>query len=205
MCALVSVIMSWVLPITVSPYTITRWLIGWNTGVYLYLFLTGWVMFNAGSDEKIKKRAREEDEGRFLILALVILVAILSLVAIVNEVATAKNLHGASRYGHITLVALTLLSSWSFTQIMFAQHYAHDYYTEEMKGSLPGLDFPGKQAPHYSDFLYFACIIGTSAQTADISFTNRTMRRTGTVHCIFSFFFNTILLALTINLASDLL
>jgi hypothetical protein len=38
----------------------------------------------------------------------------------------------------------------------------------------------------------------------DVSFTNRKMRRTGMVHCVLAFFFNTTLVALTINIASGL-
>jgi uncharacterized membrane protein len=88
---------------------------------------------------------------------------------------------------------------------MFALHYAHDYYARVIRGEPGGLAFPGGEAPDYGDFLYFACVIGTSAQTADVGFTCRQMRRTGLVHCVLAFFFNTTLLALTINIASSLL
>ena len=54
-------------------------------------------------------------------------------------------------------------------------------------------------------FFYFAAIIGTSAQTADVSFTTSAMRRLGTAHCIISFFFNTTVLALSINIAASVL
>jgi len=67
-----------------------------------------------------------------------------------------------------------------------------------------GLEFPGGHAPDYGDFLYFACVIGTSGQTADVSFSSRVMRRTGLVHCVLAFLFNTTLIALTINIASGL-
>jgi uncharacterized membrane protein len=87
---------------------------------------------------------------------------------------------------------------------MFALHYAHDFYMTDQHGTHGGLEFPGEPAPDYADFLYFACIIGTSAQTADVSFTSRKMRRNGIVHCVLAFFFNTTLLALTINIASGL-
>ena len=87
---------------------------------------------------------------------------------------------------------------------MFALHYAHDYYANLAQAPHGGLDFPGGQLPDYGDFLYFACVIGTSGQTADVSFTSRRMRRTGTVHCVLAFFFNTTLIALTINIASGL-
>jgi len=47
-------------------------------------------------------------------------------------------------------------------------------------------------------------VIGTSGQTADVSFTRRNMRHTGAVHCVLAFFFNATLVALTINIASGL-
>jgi uncharacterized membrane protein len=124
--------------------------------------------------------------------------------AIVAELALAKDLQGTLRYNHIALSALTIVSSWAFTQVMFALHYAHDYYIRDLRGEHGGLDFPGEKTPDYGDFLYFSCVIGTSGQTADVSITNRKMRRINMVHCVLAFFFNTTLVALTINIASGL-
>ena len=98
---------------------------------------------------------------------------------------------------------MAVASSWAFTQVMFALHYAHKYY--QATGKYCGLDIEGSEPPDYFDFLYFASIIGTSAQTADIAFNTQEMRRIGLVHSVLAFFFNTILLALTINIASGLI
>ena len=182
---------------------ITKALIGWNAGALLYLVLAMKMMFWS-SHERMKTRALQEDDGRILVLTFVITAAFMCIGAIVAELAVVKDLKGEARYTHIALAALTIATSWAFTQVMFALHYAHDYYATEIRGEHGGLEFPGRQAPDYGDFLYFACIIGTSAQTADVSFTSRNMRRTGTVHCVLAFFFNTTLLALTINIASGL-
>jgi uncharacterized membrane protein len=124
--------------------------------------------------------------------------------AIVAELAVAKEMQGTLRFAHIGLAALTIGTSWAFTHTMFALHYAHDYYATAIRGEHGGLAFPSEPAPDYGDFLYFSCVIGTSGQTADVSFTSRKMRRTGTLHCVLAFFFNTTLLALTINVASGL-
>lgn len=183
---------------------LTSLIIGWNVGAICYLVLSARMMFWS-SHERMRNRAILYDEGRIVILTFVVLAAVVSLGAIVGELAVSKDIHGISRYAHIGLAALTLLTSWAFTQMMFAQHYAHDYYASEAKGCDGGLEFPGKHAPDYGDFIYFACVIGTSGQTADVSFTTRSMRRTGAVHCVLAFFFNTTLLALTINIASGLL
>jgi uncharacterized membrane protein len=193
-----------ILPPTTASHAITRLIVGWNVGAWLYLLLAARMMFWS-THERMRTRALQEDEGRIIILVMVVTVAILSLVAIITELSVSKDMQGTLRFTHMALAALTVLSSWAFTQVMFALHYAHDYYAAELRGDSGGLDFPGGHAPDYGDFLYFSCVIGTSGQTADISFTSRTMRRVGLVHCVLAFFFNTTLLALTINIASGLL
>ena len=140
-----------------------------------------------------------------MVLTLVVLAAIVSLGAIVAELGAAHDLSGPDRYIHMGLAILTILSTWFFTQVMFALHYAHDYYVNIVGGKPGGLDFPGTQQPGYTDFLYFSFIIGTSAQTADVSITTTSLRRTNLVHCVLAFFFNTTLVALTINIASGLI
>jgi len=202
-CAAVGLSTVMFLPTSLALHEITRLIIGWNFGACLYLLLAARMMFWS-SHERMRTRALLHDEGRIVVLALVVSAALMCLGAIVAELAVAKDMHGTLRYAHIALATLTVLSSWAFTQVMFALHYAHDYYAAELRGNAGGLAFPGGHAPDYGDFLYFACVIGTSGQTADVSFISRTMRRTGLVHCVLAFFFNTTLVALTINIASGL-
>jgi uncharacterized membrane protein len=119
--------------------------------------------------------------------------------------AIAKDLQGFHRVWHIALAGLTVLTSWIFTQFMFATHYAHEYYSALTHRLEPGLQFPGSAAPDYLDFVYFACVIGTSGQTADVSISSKPMRRVCLIHCVLAFFFNTTLIALTINIAASLI
>lgn len=202
-CAAIGVATLLLLPESAAQQPITRLLVGWNVGVFLYLLLAAHMMFWS-PHEKMRRRAQLEDEGRIIILTLVIAAAIMSLGAIVAELSVVRDMHGALRYGHIALTVLTIVSSWAFTQVMFALHYAHDYYANEQRGDPGGLLFPGSRAPDYGDFLYFSCVIGTSGQTADVNIDGRVMRRTALVHCVLAFFFNTTLLALSINIASGL-
>jgi uncharacterized membrane protein len=191
------------LPHAWVPLFITRALVGWNVASILYLILSARIMFWS-SHEPMTTRALQQDEGRVLVLTLVVLAAVMCVGAIVAELGVVKELKGLVRTGHIALALLTIVTSWAFTQLMFALHYAHDYYSAEVGGGPGGLDFPGGHAPDYGDFLYFSCIIGTSGQTADVSITNRRMRRTVLLHCALAFFFNTTLIALTINMSSSL-
>ncbi len=183
---------------------VTRALIGWNAGTLLYLLLAG-VMLARSSEETIQRRARREDEGQYVVLALAIVAVVASLAAIGGQLVVVKDLHGWPRFMHIALAGVTVFTSWAFVHLIFALHYAHAYYGDVVRGRDPGLEFPGGQKPDYGDFVYFAAIIGTSAQTADVSLTTRTMRRLGTVHCVLAFFFNTTVLALTINIAASLI
>ena len=202
-CAAIGVATLLLLPESAAQQPIARLLVGWNVGVFLYLLLAAHMMFWS-PHERMRRRALQQDEGRMVILALVVAAALMSLGAIVAELAVVRDMRGALRYGHIALTVLTIVSSWVFTQMMFALHYAHDYYANEQRGNPGGLLFPGGHAPDYGDFLYFACVIGTSGQTADVNIDGRVMRRTALVHCVLAFFFNTTLLALSINIASGL-
>ena len=202
-CAAIGVATTLFVPESLALQPITRLLVGWNVGVFLYLLLAAHMMFWS-PHERMRRRALQQDEGRMIILTLVVAAAIMSLGAIVAELAVVRDLHGTLRYGHIALTVLTVVSSWAFTQGMFALHYAHDYYANEQRGNPGGLLFPGGHAPDYADFLYFSCVIGTSGQTADVNIDGRVMRRTALVHCVLAFLFNTTLLALSINIASGL-
>jgi uncharacterized membrane protein len=209
-CALIGVACGFAMPASWGLLPVTRAILAWNVGALLYLALALYMMF-ASTHALMRQRAAQEDEGRLLILMLVVLAAMACIGAIVAELAVAKDLQGASRYAHIGLAALTIATSWAFTQVMFALHYAHEYYAHAARtghagdeSGAGGLAFPGNEAPDYGDFLYFAVVIGTSGQTADVSFTRRAMRRIGLLHCVLAFFFNTTLLALTINMASGL-
>lgn len=201
---LVGVLAVFLIPKSLAMHEVTRAIVGWNVGAWLYLILAARMMFWT-SREKMRARAIEQHDGKFVVLGMVIVAAIVSIGAIVAELAVVKDMHGMLRYEHIVLAVLTILSSWAFTQVMFALHYAHEFYVAKERGNPGGLEFPNATAPDYGDFLYFSCVIGTSGQTADVSFTSRTMRRTGLVHCVLAFFFNTTLVALTINIASSLI
>lgn len=194
---------AYLLPETWAQQAATRAIIGWNIGAIFYLLLAMKMMFWS-THERMRARALQQDEGKTVVLLLVITAALMCIGAIVAELAVVKDLKGQLRYAHIALAALTIATSWAFTQTMFALHYAHDYYVCVIRGGSGGLDFPGDHLPDYGDFLYFASVIGTSGQTADVSLTSRKMRRAGTVHCVLAFFFNTTVLALTINIASGL-
>jgi uncharacterized membrane protein len=157
--------------------------------------------------ERIRVQAAEDDQGRGVILTLVLVAAAASIVAIVAEVSLAKSDHGLARWGHLIPAFGTVVASWFMVQMIFAVHYAHEYYDiDEVdgKGDSEGLLFPGGTQPDYWDFLHFSIVIGVACQTADIEFTAKGLRRLGTLHSLIAFAFNTVIVALTINLLAGL-
>jgi uncharacterized membrane protein len=97
-----------------------------------------------------------------------------------------------------------VVASWTVTHTVFALHYAHHYYGD---GPAPGADddrgglaFPGEEPPDYWDFLYFSFVVGMTCQVSDVQVTSRAMRRMTLMHGVLSFFFNTVILALSVNL-----
>ena len=201
---LVAVVVALFLPRAIADELVTRALIAWNVGTGLFIVLAAIMMVRCPL-ETIQRRAKLEDEGQHVVLILVVVAVIASLAAIAGELGVVKDMRGWARSAHVALAGATVFTSWAFMHLIFALHYAHDFYGEVARGRDPGLAFPGKERPDYLDFFYFAAIIGTSAQTADVSLTTSALRRMGSLHCILSFFFNTTILALTINIAASML
>jgi uncharacterized membrane protein len=186
-----------------------RLLIAWNGAIILYLILGARMMMQADR-LSIRRRAQLTDDGKYAFLGLSILAAIASFAAIVFELSGVKDLTGSDKVAHIALVVTTIVSSWFFVHLTFTLHYAHEYFADELRTPDPsdvrgGLIFPGTKDPRYIDFLYFSYIIGVASQTADVATWSPIMRTLALVHGIVSFFFNTTILALTINIAASLL
>ncbi len=152
--------------------------------------------------DAMRRFAQQEDEGRAVILSLVIAAACISVLAIglmLNDKAREDDV----LLLHIRLAIATIISSWLLVHTIFAQHYAHRYYRsnrELAECKADGLDFPGELEPDYWDFLYFSFVVGMTSQVSDVSITSRQMRKLSLIHGILSFFFNTTILAMTINI-----
>jgi uncharacterized membrane protein len=184
----------------------TRAVLAWDVTIFTFLIATFMAMADCDGSA-IRARAAAQDEGQHAILALAVIAACASIVAIGAELSLAKDEHGLLRAVRIALAFVTVAGSWLFVQMVFAMHYAHEFYAIEDDGEREhraGLLFPGDELPDYWDFLHFSAVLGVAGQTADVAFASKAMRRTGTVHGMVAFVFNTVVLALTINLLAGL-
>ena len=164
--------------------------------VYLVLILHLTVVT---SPDRLRERARTEDEG-IIIISLLTLVAVgLSLFSILILL----NKGDGPQSGELLLALVSVPLGWLTLHAMAAQHYANLYYGQKAEdgGDRKGLDFPGDTDPETWDFLYFSFVIGMTAQTSDVEISSSRMRRTVLAQSIASFFFNTVLVAIAVNAA----
>lgn len=179
-----------------------RVIFAYDAAALVYLSLS-WAMIFANSPEATRRRAAAEDPGR----RFGFLIALASSAAIVFGSVTWLGSRGFSGQlaGDALLVATAVAAvlAWSFTHTAFALHYAHLFYGPS--GNLPpdctsGLVFPGCTDPDDLDFAYFAFTIGMTFQVSDVQITSRSIRRTVLWHALLAFAYNTVIVALMLNL-----
>jgi uncharacterized membrane protein len=185
-----------------SQWTFTaRVLVAWNLGVWPYLAALGWLMLRTTS-EGVRGIAKQEDASSAGLMVVMCTAAILSLAAIMVELAHGRD--GGERSAFVYgITLLTVIGSWLLLGALYTFHYAHMYYSAAAN-RLP-LVFPdGLKSPAYVDFMYFAFTISVAVQTSDVSVRTSAMRATVLGHSVLCFFFNLAILGLSINIAASL-
>lgn len=108
----------------------------------------------------------------------------------------------------LSLGVVSVILAWLMIHIMWGMHYAWEYYEAPDKGSSGqqqgGLEFPGEGDPNGTDFIYFSMVVAMTAQTSDTDITSRAMRRIITGHSLFSYLFNTVMIAAAVNIVVQL-
>jgi uncharacterized membrane protein len=178
--------------------------VAWNLGAVTYLILAFRLMLTC-TGEVLRAHAARQDDSGVVILVIILLAITASFISIAGLLAAAKDAPNKSL--NLGLAAATIVLAWTVTQVVFTIHYAHEYYRPGggAKAIAEGLDFRGDRNPDYWDFFYFATSFGAASQTSDVTILTKPLRRLATLHAMISFFFNTAVLALTINLAASLI
>jgi uncharacterized membrane protein len=180
----------------------TRLLIAWNVGAWVFLILIAHMVTNPKREASVW--SRPEDENQWVLVALGILASLAAVAAIIWELGPVKNMAGWEKAGHLALVGATVLSAWTFLQVMFALHYAGVYFQRSKGGIAGGLEFPGGAPPNWTEFFYQAFTLGCTFASSDVNVSSKRMRRIVVIQGVACFFFNAIILALTINVAANL-
>ena len=193
----------------------------WDVWALIYLGLTWWLLIIRSSAQQTRRWALEQRvpprphlsvlrsvmvrvlQALFLVsrtssLLFIVLISLVSLglaIMLAPDVRDLETTRGASL---AFTAALGVILAWGVLHTSYALHYAYLYYRSEE--SAGGLEFPGEQSPKQRDFAYFAFTVGTSFAVSDVNVTDSAVRQAVLGHQIFSFFFNTSILAIVITM-----
>jgi uncharacterized membrane protein len=178
----------------------TRLVSAWDIAVLIYLIFTA-IHFVRSDHQRIAVDSANQEEGEWALFFLILAGAVMSLLAIIAFSGLGKS----NKTVYVAFVSATLAASWLMTNVSFAYRYAHEYYSRNDDGSFEyGLKFPDEPNPDYWDFIYYAFVIGMTFQVSDVNITSRKLRRLATVQGMIGFVFNTVILALSVNIAAGL-
>lgn len=185
-----------------------NWLVGWLVYSAAHLGLV-WVTILSSHPSEVRREVDGQDSNRVVISLFVIVASFVSLFAILFLLHTAGKTASWSELSvHFILSCSCIVFSWVLVHTIFTLRYAHLYYRTSGSGKKQqqqGLEFPNETEPDYLDFTYFSFVIGMTFQVSDVTISSREIRRLALVHALLSFVFNTLLVALTINVVAGVI
>ncbi len=174
-------------------------LLGFDLAALVFMAMC-WRLMQLSSKQIIAAHARADEDNRWAMLAVSVLVSAAILVAVASEL-TGGNLPNIEKF---PLIIGTILLSWTFANLVYALHYAHMHYGTGKGCDDKGLDFPGTPEPNYWDFVYFSFTNGMAFATSDVNIQSSAIRRVVIGHCMAAFIFNIGVIGFTINLLAGL-
>lgn len=184
-----------------------RLALAWDLVAAVYLALAIRMMWRHDLAQ-IRARAKAIDISLTEIVAIAALAGTFSLFAVATVLSEARGVAGAGRIAHLVVGILTVFLSWVALHVIFAVHYAHIFYDPDDRSKADkvrgGLAFPSQNEPDYWDFVYFSFVIGMTCQVSDVQVTARDLRHLVTAQGIIAFFYNTVVLALAVNVAASM-
>jgi len=179
-----------------------RALASWDVAAAVLAGQAWWILLHAAAAET-RRRAAEDDPGRSAVWALVLAASTFSLFATTFVIHRVRAVPEETRVIFVALCVGAVIASWVLTHTAYALRYAHLYYRDDEEGE-GGLQFPvdggPPVAPSYLDFAYFAFTVGMCFQVSDVTVSSRQIRRAVLAHAMLSFAYNTVILAIAINL-----
>jgi uncharacterized membrane protein len=180
---------------------LTHLMIGWDT-FCLFMIMTCFITFSVTRSQQIRELAKAQDSSRVIIFIIVLISTFASFFAVVLLLLTKKDYKSTETF-HVIIAIAGMVLSWLLIHTIFTLRYAHIFYEnheEQPEVHAGGLEFPGEKRPGYFDFAYFSFVLGMTFQVSDVQVTSKRLRRLVLLHGILAFGYNTIMIALTINL-----
>ena len=155
--------------------------------------------------------ATKDNDGPRTVFTFIVLAAFVSLFAILYLVTGLDEIKDTHSLSAILLPILSVGCSWLLIHTVFTLWYAHLFYSYQSlqhkkdREHLGGLEFPGEEHPAFMDFAYFSFVLGMTFQVSDVQITSGKIRRLALLHGLLSFVYNTVIVALSINIIYGLI
>jgi uncharacterized membrane protein len=179
-------------------------LIGLDTSCLTYILAT-WRAFAGAPADVLAELIRPTTAPAWVFIlrggsngpAIAVLVACIGLIAAallprLDRVGTGQVTTGAL----LGLSVLSLALCWLVLVVGFAVHYVRVHVRQG------GLQFPGTESPTFGDYLYFSVAVATTFGTTDVTVADSRLRRVVAGQGLLAFVFNTVILALVVNIVS---
>lgn len=203
--SLVIAVISWFVVPYAAPEGLLHVMLCWDIFA-LVLLVLNWITFFTTSSQDIRQRAKTEDSSRIVIFSIVLISTFASLLAVVLLLVTRSQKQEWKEL-YLTIAIVGMVLSWMLVHSIYTLRYAHLYYANhptKKETHAGGLDFPGEDKPDFIDFAYFSFVLGMTFQVSDVQITSKSLRRLALMHGMLSFGYNTVIVALTINVVAGL-
>ncbi len=87
---------------------LTQAIIGYNIGAFIYIVLAMQLILTS-NEEKMLKRALSHDDGKFVVMVLIIMALLFSVISIFSDLVSIKHLEGAEKKAHLLLSLSTIV------------------------------------------------------------------------------------------------
>jgi len=183
----------------------SRLILSWDT-FSMAMVTFSLITFFTMKSRQIQILVKDQDSGRTVVFFIILIASCISLGGIINLLLNKENWI-LNKYIVTAINLSAVIFSWLLLHIVFTFRYAHIYYEdvhENPNKKYRALDIPDEPYPDYLDFAYFSFVIGMTFQVSDINIHHKRIRRLALLHGILSFMFNTVIVALSINVIIDL-
>jgi uncharacterized membrane protein len=185
-------------PLAVMGELVLVPIVGWIVATTIILagvWRNVWPQDHAGTKRLAEQESRTRTTDTEVLTA-----ACVSLGAVVLALVRSNARQDAWASASVVLSLLAIALSWCLVNTVFALKYARLYYLDQDGG----IDFKQAEQPAYSDFAYLAFSVGMSFGVPETEPTSTAIRKVALGHALFSYTFGTGILAVAVNLVTDL-
>jgi uncharacterized membrane protein len=175
-------------------------LVSWTVTVTVLLtwvWRMSWPQDHVGTERLAEQEQRTKSTDVGLLAA-----AIASLAVVVVALVQSSGPRDATTVASVILSVISVALSWALVNTVYAFKYARLYYLDEPDAG--GIDFKQDDPPAYSDFAYMAFTVGMSFAIAETEPTATHIRKVALGHALLAYGFGTGVLAVAINLVTNL-